>query len=104
MSKTTINNKRGAHGNRDSDQATGWLANVRDSIPARRKRFFDVQIVHKSSGTHRTTFPAVIGGKRFGCEADHPSPSVAEVKIGQSCSSVPSCALLLGGRTSFYLT
>jgi len=25
LSKTMINNKRGAHGNRDSDQAAGWI-------------------------------------------------------------------------------
>jgi hypothetical protein len=99
-----MNNKRGAHGNQDSDQATSWITNVCDSIPGRRKRFFDVQSVHKISGTHRVNFPAGIDGKRVGREAGHPSPSVAEDKTGQSYSSRPSCALLFGAVTNLHLT
>lgn len=72
VNKTTINDKRGAYGNRDSDQAAGWITNVCGSIAGRRKILFDVQSVHKNSGTYRATIPAGIDDKRVAREVGHP--------------------------------
>jgi hypothetical protein len=109
VSKNTINIKRGAHGNRDSDQATGWIKQDCGSIPGRWKKFCNVQSVHKILGPTNSPFRRVSidlspDVKRVSREADLPSPSIAEVKNGRLFVRFLVCPVVWYTGTITHLT
>jgi hypothetical protein len=72
----------------------GYGLRVRASIPGRINVFFSTPNLRTSSGFHSISSPVDVGGispgkKQPGCEANHSTPSYAELKNGYAVPLLP---------------
>jgi hypothetical protein len=97
--------RRGSSGSIVSD----YELDNRGSIPDRGRGFFSSPCVPTGSGAHPASYPmgtgcSFLGGKaQPGRDADHSSPSSAEVKYESSYTSSPPCASMACSGTALLL-
>jgi hypothetical protein len=74
--------------------STGYEMDGRGSIPGKTRDFTLLYSVQTGSGAHQASYPMGTGVKRSKREADHSSPSSAEVKNG---GAIPPSPMWLHG-------